>query len=102
MFSTFSFGSLPASPARETLLTARLPTGETALRLSLCSKDLWKLHPAQRGVHIRCLEGRTWVTCEGDQEDLILSPDEECTVQARGLVLISALSEATVEIDAAG
>jgi hypothetical protein len=48
---------------------------------------------------ITCLQGKVWVTQEGDLEDHVLSPGDEMTTYKDGVVLIQALGNASVKVE---
>ena len=48
------------------------------------------------GTEISSLEGRIWITQEGDQRDVVLSPGKSFTLDRNGLTLLVALDEPAV------
>ena len=68
----------------------RLPRG-AALRLT-----------AARGVEVRALEGRVWLTEEGSPEDVFLGAGDAHTIGNNGRVVIQADRDAALVLEAPG
>lgn len=52
------------------------------------------------GVIIHCVSGKVWITQEGDAGDILLGRQGQFTVTKNGLVLLEALHEAKIGLDA--
>ncbi len=86
MFSSDSVILLPASAAL------------AGSRHLLRKGELLRLRRAKRRT-ITCESGTVWLTEEGYPHDVLLGAGESCKVRGRGLVVIQAMTPATVATD---
>lgn len=55
-----------------------------------------------RGITIRCVTGKAWLTVEGEAADYFLAPDQAHRLESNGLALVESLSpQATVRLEVA-
>lgn len=73
-------------------------TSESAGTVKLPVDGCWWTNSDSRGKVLTCLQGRLYVTQEGDWTDYVLTPGQEFTVTRRGLVVVQALDESTVGV----
>lgn len=52
-----------------------------------------------RGGTVRCVEGRLWVTVEGDGRDYIVNTGQSMRLPSRGMSVVQAMSASRVEIE---
>lgn len=64
----------------------------------LAPKTVLPLH-GHAGTILRVLNGRVWVTAEGDPRDLFAADGEALTLDANGLVLVEGLTTARIALD---
>lgn len=69
------------------------------LRLNLNADEHWHLLDAG-AWRIRCESGQLWVSCQGDVRDHILLPGEELELRECRGVLLGALAESSLSIEA--
>ncbi len=82
-------------------LTAWRPVRRTSAGASCGSWTLednrtLRLRPGRDGLLVRCEAGTVLVTFRGDPDDHVLTAGEELTLVGRGLVVVWALSRASV------
>jgi hypothetical protein len=51
-----------------------------------------------RGLLLLCLEGRLWLTQEGDARDIVLEPGQTARVEHGGLAIVQALRDARLQL----
>jgi hypothetical protein len=51
-----------------------------------------------RGLLLLCLEGRLWLTQEGDGRDIVLEPGQIARVERDGLTIVQALRDARLQL----
>jgi hypothetical protein len=54
-----------------------------------------------RGARVHCRGGSVWVTQEGDRRDVVLEPGDSLVIERDGMAVVSALRDASVEVQAA-
>jgi hypothetical protein len=64
-------------------------------RRTLQLNDVWRPR-ARTALQITCMEGRCWVTREGDPADYLLEPGMSFSVRSRDGVVAQALADGTV------
>jgi hypothetical protein len=50
------------------------------------------------GVEVRCIDGRVWLTMEGDSRDVVLARGEAYTIERNGLTLVSTADPSTLQV----
>jgi hypothetical protein len=80
---------------------------ENAMRLKVTSSKV-VLNPGQvltiddaKGVHIRPVGARVWVTEEGDCSDFVVNPGEEFVVSCKGRTVVQAIDTTWVDLQEA-
>ncbi len=68
------------------------------MQLLLQQNEIIEIGRGKRGTEIACHEGRCWVTVAGDDRDCLLFPGGRVRVFGRGLVLITALDQARIQL----
>ncbi|MCP5265892.1 MAG: DUF2917 domain-containing protein [Burkholderiaceae bacterium] len=68
-------------------------------QVRLHQRQTIRLHD-QGPVHVACDDGSIWITRDGDVKDIILSPGQSVTICEGGALLISALADSRVQLDA--
>ena len=71
----------------------KLISASRGVEMVLFSGDLFKLDGDQRAMCIQCLDGRLWITQQGDAEDYLLAPGESFIVTHPGQVLVQGQPE---------
>jgi len=69
----------------------------TALMLN--ANKILKTHVRHNRKTITCLQGKVWVTQEGDLTDHVLSAGDEMITRKDGMVLIQALGNAAIKVE---
>jgi hypothetical protein len=64
-----------------------------AAEVGLHQAKVWKQDGDLRGETIACLQGRLWVTQEGDLNDYVIYPGESFWVTRPGTVVVQALED---------
>jgi len=82
-------------------LSAWRPTRRASAEASrgswtLADNQTLRLHPGRDGLLVRCEAGTVLVTFRGDPDDHVLTAGEELSLVGRGLVVVWALSDASV------
>lgn len=78
------------------LAPAILPAGTTRLARGRALH----LDGARRGLQLGCISGRVWITRAGDSSDYLLGPGQQLRIQARGRIVVEALtSHAVLQAD---
>jgi len=72
----------------------------TTAHFTLHDNGTIRLQPRAQGLRLRAERGTFLVTQEGDPEDHVLSPAHELRTARRGLVVVWALSDGALEVDA--
>ena len=54
-----------------------------------------------RGARVHCRGGSVWVTQEGDRRDVVLEPGDSILIERDGMAVVSALRDASVDVQAA-
>lgn len=54
-----------------------------------------------RGAWVRCRGGSVWVTQEGDRRDVVLEPGDSILIERDGMAVVSALRDASVDVQPA-
>ena len=67
---------------------------QTITDYTLAKYKLWSIEGDRRGDVISCLNGRLWITQEGDLKDYVLEAGKDFWVTRPGLVVVQALENA--------
>ena len=67
------------------------------MRLEMSAQSFMVLRPL-RAIRIRCLRGGVWITQEANRNDIVLVPDDQCTVQGSQRVFLSSFDGARLSI----
>lgn len=51
-----------------------------------------------RGLRLLCLDGRLWLTQQGDARDIVLEPGQTARVERDGLTIVQALRDARLQL----
>ncbi len=81
-------------------IETRLSSPSWGLR-QLRDNDTMSLRPGARGLELRGLSGTILVTQERDPFDHVLGPGDVFRTAGRGLVVVWALSDGAIAVDAA-
>ena len=73
------------------------PGSGSRIVISLEAGEFLRLE-SDEDVHVRCREGKLWITREKDREDLWLRNGESAVDDPRGLTLIEAVDLTTLSI----
>jgi hypothetical protein len=80
---------------------AAMATLTHRIELELAARELLPLADIC-GRRVRCLEGRVWITLDGDPRDVFLGPGESFVVDRGGVTLVHAMEPARLRLDAGG
>jgi hypothetical protein len=75
------------------MFTVKVNTHTPVAEVSLCQTKIWQQDGDLRGETIACLQGRLWVTQEGDLNDYVLYPGESFWITRPGTVIVQALDD---------
>jgi hypothetical protein len=62
--------------------------------ISLAKHKVWKIDGDRRGDSINCMNGRLWITQEGDLKDYVVEAGQNFWVTKPGSIVIQALDNA--------
>jgi quercetin dioxygenase-like cupin family protein len=65
----------------------------------LNTNKMLKTHGNHNKKTITCLQGKIWVTQEGDLQDHVLSAGDKMITSKNGVVLIQALDNASIQVE---
>jgi hypothetical protein len=77
------------------MMEANMKICTAASTLILAAGQISTLRNAQ-GTQIECLSGSLWITQVGEQQDFVLGPGEETTLDRRGETVVQALRQSVV------
>ena len=69
--------------------------------IQLATGQVWALDPPDAATLVRCVSGRCWLTQAGDSADHDLRAGDERLLQARGRVVVQAISPTELQVCAA-
>lgn len=72
--------------------------GQHSAEVSVEKGELLRLEGDRRGMRVQALEGRLWLTQNGDNQDVILEQGQTYRVNRRGLVLIQGMPSGRVRL----
>jgi quercetin dioxygenase-like cupin family protein len=67
--------------------------------VTMNANKILKTHINRNRKTITCLQGKIWVTQEGDLADHVLSAGDEMVTRKDGVVLIQAMGNAAIKIE---
>ncbi len=72
--------------------------GDNPIKICMDEGSMLRLERDARGVIVGCAEGILWITQQGDFIDYLLHSGECLAINKKGLVVITALSDARAEL----
>ncbi len=72
--------------------------GDNPIKICMNEGSMVRLERDARGIIIGCTEGILWITQKDDFTDYLLHSGERLTINRKGLVVITSLSDAKAEL----
>lgn len=79
-------------------LDVKVSSEAAGVQLGLMDHEMVSLVPPKGGVEIETLEGKVWLTQEGDPMDHVLSEHESFETHGGGTVVVQGLTPATFRV----